>query len=76
MHGSGALFRWLLNNDLVDEMNLFIFPVVVGEGIRLFPDTGKDISLGSVGSQKVTPSGVTIQVYRPAGRPQYANPTT
>jgi dihydrofolate reductase len=72
VHGSGALFRWLLDNDLVDEINLFTFPVVVGQGTRLFPDSGKDIALELVGSQAVTPSGVTIQVYHPAGRPQYS----
>jgi dihydrofolate reductase len=71
VHGSGALFRWLLDNDLVDEMNLFTFPVVVGQGTRLFPDTGRDTALGLVHS-RATPKGVTIQVYRPAGRPQYA----
>ena len=71
VQGSVALFRWLLDNDLVDEMNLFTFPVVVGQGTRLFPDTGPDMALELVGSQAVTPSGVTIQVYHPAGRPQY-----
>ena len=75
VHGSGALFRWLLDNDLVDEINLFTFPVIVGQGTRLFPDTGKDIALELVGSQPVTPSGVTIQVYRPTGRPEYATAT-
>jgi dihydrofolate reductase len=69
VHGSGALFRWLLENDLVDEMNLFIFPVVVGQGTRLFPDTGREWALELVES-RATPSGVTIQVYRPNGRPQ------
>jgi dihydrofolate reductase len=72
VHGSGLLFRWLLDNDLVDEINLFTFPVVVGQGTRLFPDTGKDIALEPVGSPAFTPSGVTIQVYHPAGRPGYA----
>lgn len=71
VHGSGALTRWLLENDLVDEMNLFTFPVVVGQGTRLFPDTGPDRALDLVKSL-VTPRGVTIQVYRPAGRPRYA----
>ena len=71
VHGSGILVRWLLDNDLVDEINLLTFPVVVGQGTRLFPDTGPDIALELVGSQAVTPSGVTIQVYRPTGRPQY-----
>jgi dihydrofolate reductase len=51
-------------------MNLFIFPVVVGQGTRLFPDTGRDRALELVES-RATPSGVTIQVYRTAGRPQY-----
>src|SRR5437016_2484963 len=71
VHGSGALFRWLLDKDLVDEMNLFTFPVVVGQGTRLFPDTGPDTALDLVDS-RATPGGVTIQVYRPTGRPQYA----
>jgi dihydrofolate reductase len=75
VHGSGALVRWLLDNQLVDEINLFICPVVVGQGTRLFPDTGPDIALELVESRS-TPKGVTIQVYRPTGRPQYANATT
>jgi dihydrofolate reductase len=74
VHGSGALFRWLLDQELVDEINLFVFPVVVGQGTRLFPDTGKDIALKVIGSQAVTPSGVSIQAYRVAGRPRYATP--
>jgi dihydrofolate reductase len=70
VHGCGALFRWLLDNDLVDEMNLFTCPVVVGQGTRMFPDAGRDWALELVES-RATPSGVTMQVYRPAGRPQY-----
>jgi dihydrofolate reductase len=70
VHGCGALFRWLLDNDLVDEITLFTFPVVVGQGTRLFPETGRDRALALVES-RATPSGVTIQVYRPAGHPQY-----
>jgi dihydrofolate reductase len=71
VHGSGALIRWLLENDLVDEMTLLIVPVVLGQGTRLFPDTGPDIALDLVDS-RADSKGVTIQVYRPAGRPQYA----
>ena len=71
VHGSGALFRWLLDNDLADAMTLFTFPVVGGQGTRLFADTGRDRALELVDS-RATPSGVTIQVYRPAGRSQYA----
>jgi dihydrofolate reductase len=63
VHGSGALFRSLLENDVVDEMNLFVFPVVVGQGTRLFPDTGRNQTLELVRT-RATPTGVTIQVYR------------
>src|ERR687896_123649 len=74
VHGSGALIRSLLDHDLVDEMILFICPVVVGQGTRLFPDTGPDAALELVESRS-TPKGVTIQVYRPTGRPQYETAT-
>jgi dihydrofolate reductase len=67
VHGSGALFRWLLDNGLIDEINLFTFPVIVGQGTRLFAATGPNIELELVDSQ-ATHSGLTIQVYRPSGR--------
>jgi len=73
--GSGVLVRWLLDKDLVDEIQLLTFPVVVGEGTRLFPDSGPDMALELVGSQAVASTGVTIQVYRPTGRPQYGTVT-
>jgi dihydrofolate reductase len=71
VHGSGTLVRWLFDHQLVDEITLLTYPVVVGQGTRLFPDAGPDAALELVASQ-ATPGGVTIQVYRPAGRPQYA----
>jgi dihydrofolate reductase len=73
VHGSGSLVRWLLDNQLVDEIILLTYPVVIGQGTRLFPDTGPDTALDLVDS-RATPSGVTIQVYRPTGRPQYVPP--
>jgi dihydrofolate reductase len=74
VHGSGNLVRWLLDNHLVDEITLLTYPVVVGQGTRLFPATGPDTALELVDS-RATPIGVTIQVYRPTGRPQYATAT-
>jgi dihydrofolate reductase len=74
VHGSGALIRWLLDNRLVDEITLLVCPVVIGQGTRLFPDTGPDAALDLVNS-RTTPKGVTIQVYRPTGRPQYETAT-
>jgi dihydrofolate reductase len=71
VHGSGNLVRWLVDNHLVDEITLLTYPVVIGQGTRLFPDTGPDTALELVDSQS-TSKGVTIQAYRPSGRPQYA----
>jgi dihydrofolate reductase len=71
VHGSGTLTRWLLENDLIDEMTLIVVPVILGQGARLFPETGPDLALDLVES-RVDSKGVTIQVFRPAGRPQYA----
>ena len=68
--GSLSLVRWLLENDLVDELTLLTYPVVVGQGRRLFPDSGPDLALELVES-RATASGVTIQVYRTTGRPRY-----
>ena len=72
VHGSATLIRWLLENDLVDEMTLLVVPVVLGQGARLFADAGPDIALDLVDS-RTDSKGVSIQVYRPNGRPQYAD---
>lgn len=69
--GSGALVRWLLADGLVDQLDLVTYPVVVGQGKRLFPDAGPDIALDLV-SSRTTSRGITIQAYRPLGRPEYA----
>ncbi|MDQ0734677.1 dihydrofolate reductase family protein [Arthrobacter agilis] len=71
VHGSGALIRWLLRNDLLDEVTLLVVPVILGQGVRLFPEDGPDVALELVESRSDS-KGVAIQVYRPAGRPQYA----
>ena len=74
VHGSGHLIRWLYEHDLLDEITLFTCPVVVGQGTRLFPDTGPDRALELTRS-RTTPNGVIIQVYRPDGRPRYGADT-
>jgi dihydrofolate reductase len=71
VHGSGGLIRWLLDNHLVDEMILLVCPVIVGQGTRLFPEAGPDSALELV-DFRAYPKGITLQVYRPTGRPQYA----
>ena len=69
--GSARLARWLLENELVDEINLVQFPVIVGEGERLFPQDGPDFGLELLDT-KVFDTGVIGLTYRVAGRPQYA----
>jgi dihydrofolate reductase len=60
----------LLANDLVDRLNLLVFPVIVGAGRRLFPDSGIATGL-ALEESRTTPSGVAISVYRPVGRPEF-----
>ena len=69
--GSLSVVRLLLDNGLLDEITLLTYPVVVGQGRRLFPDTGQDLALELVES-RATANGVTMQVYRTVGRPRYA----
>jgi dihydrofolate reductase len=69
VHGSGTLIRWLLENELVDEMTLLTIPVILGQGTRLFPGSGPDIALELAGLRADT-RGVMIQVFRPGGRPR------
>jgi dihydrofolate reductase len=72
VHGSGRLVQFLLANDLVDRLNLLVFPVIVGAGRRLFPDSGIATGL-ALDDARTTPSGVSISVYRPSGRPEFGS---
>jgi len=65
VHGSAMLVQTLLEHDLVDQLRLMVFPVVLGSGKRLFGDTSGTKPLRLVDS-KVVGDGVTILVYEPA----------
>ena len=68
--GGGTLIRWLLANDVVDTINLFIAPVIIGQGTRLFPESGQDTAL-ELAESKTMSNGVIVQLYKTKGRPQY-----
>jgi dihydrofolate reductase len=65
VHGSAQLVQALLENDLLDELRLMVFPVVLGKGRRLFGETSGKKPLRLVDSKTVG-DGVAILVYRPA----------
>jgi dihydrofolate reductase len=65
VHGSRQLAQALLEQDLVDELRLMVFPVVLGSGKRLFGETADKKRLELVDSQTVG-AGVAILVYRPS----------
>ena len=64
--GSNQLFQTLIAADLIDEYRLWVFPVIVGKGKRLFESGVPPRGLSLVTSNS-TPSGVLIATYRPAG---------
>jgi len=66
--GSGELVRTLMEHDLIDEYRLMVFPIVVGQGKRLFGDTQETKTMKLVNTKQVGPDGVLILTYRPAGK--------
>lgn len=64
--GSGNLLRTLTSAELVDEYRLWLFPVVLGKGKRLFEHGAPPRRLSLV-STRSTPTGVVLNTYRPAG---------
>jgi dihydrofolate reductase len=66
VHGSAQLVHWLLDNDLVDQLNLMVFPVVLGTGKRVFGETADKKALSLKDSQ-IVGDGVAIMVYERAG---------
>ena len=66
VHGSGDLIQTLLRHGLVDEYRLWVFPLVIGSGKRLFAEGTIPSGLKLVGS-KVSTTGVVIGTYEPAG---------
>jgi dihydrofolate reductase len=70
VHGSGNLAQTLMQHGLIDEYRLLTYPVVLGKGKRLFADGAKTAALNFV-DHKRTSTGVSIDVYTPAGEPTY-----
>ena len=66
VHGSGDLIQTLLRHGLVDEYRLWVFPVVIGSGKRLFGDGAIPSGLKLV-DNKVSTTGVVIGTYEPSG---------
>jgi dihydrofolate reductase len=66
VHGSGNLIQTLMRNNLIDEYRVWVFPVLVGSGKRLFADGTIPAGLKLTDS-KVSTTGVVINTYEPAG---------
>lgn len=71
--GSGRLVRCLFTHGLVDELNLVTYPVVVGQGTRLFPPGGPETELKLVTSSSPQ-GGITLETYRPVGSSEHTAP--
>lgn len=65
MSGSSTLVSWLLRNGLLDRLDLLVFPIVVGEGKRLFSEPDGQLPLALTGSEAFS-TGVVQLTYTPA----------
>ena len=65
MSGSSTLVGWLLRQGLLDQLDLLVFPVVVGEGKRLFGEPGRQVPLMLTGTESFA-TGVVHLSYVPA----------
>ena len=63
MHGSAQLSQALIDRDLVDELRVMVFPVLLGDGKRLFGGTSDKKPL-QLAESKVVGDGVVILVYK------------
>jgi dihydrofolate reductase len=72
VHGSGELVQTLLRNGLVDELRIWIFPLVLGSGKRLFADGAVPASFELM-ETRTSGTGVVLHVYQAAGRPSYGS---
>jgi dihydrofolate reductase len=68
VNGSRMLVETLMEDDLVDEYRLMVFPVVLGSGKRLFGDRGETTPLRLVENKPVGPDGVVVLTYEPAAK--------
>jgi dihydrofolate reductase len=64
VHGSARLVRALVEHDLVDELRLMVFPVVLGAGMKLFGET-TDMKRLQLSESKVVGDGIAILIYTP-----------
>jgi dihydrofolate reductase len=72
VHGSGDLIQTLFEHQLIDELRLWIFPVVLGTGKRLFAHGTIPARLRLV-ETKTSSTGVVLQVHQSAGSPEYGS---
>jgi dihydrofolate reductase len=66
VYGSAKLVNTLLQHDLVDELRLMLYPIVLGSGKRLFNDKAESMKMLKLADSKIFPSGIVLLSYHRA----------